>query len=495
MIVKRQEFIKRILTKLNRRRFLTYSGATLLSGCTPLSNPAETSRSWTAAGLNIGLRIGEVTASSAIAQFRTSVPVRGITGPVVTGQSQRVRLRIQAENSTTPDIITGWQTTEAENDFYTQFVLDGLNPGTVYGLSLEREDKNIPKPPVRYFKTASSKENNTAVLLAMTTCQHTSGEPTMRALQASAPDAVIFSGDNVYYDGMEYDWYARNVPECFEAYQKIFGLPAYRDIVSSLPTYFMKDDHDYRFDDAGPKSRGAWIPESRIEPGRSIITDRYEDENGAFVFDEGWIDHENGVRIFNTVYPSSDLPYRRFRRGKAVEFWLLEVREFRSPNDMPDGPDKTIWGPEQKAWLMEGLATSDAALKCVVSPTPMVGLDKDYKNDSHANKNGFMTEGRAFLDWLIETGLAKNTVILSGDRHWQYHAIYKGQIHELCCGAAAPDLVLDPIVMSAKDVTQPFFRSGAGWLEVVWQPTEGANIRLLDANGKPVYELPISRPS
>ena len=41
--------------------------------------------------------------------------------------------------------------------------------------------------------------------------------------------------------------------------------------------------------------------------------------------------------------------YRTFRWGKDLQIWLVEGRDFRSPNNMPDGPDKTIWGAEQKA--------------------------------------------------------------------------------------------------------------------------------------------------
>ena len=52
---------------------------------------------------------------------------------------------------------------------------------------------------------------------------------------------------------------------------------------------------------------------------------------------------------------------------------------------MPDGPEKTILGSEQKAWLMKTLSESKATFKLVFSPTPIVGPDRKNKRDNHAN--------------------------------------------------------------------------------------------------------------
>ena len=36
-----------------------------------------------------------------------------------------------------------------------------------------------------------------------------------------------------------------------------------------------------------------------------------------------------------------------------MQIWLVEGRDFRSPNTAPDGPEKTIWGKEQMEWFKE----------------------------------------------------------------------------------------------------------------------------------------------
>ena len=60
---------------------------------------------------------------------------------------------------------------------------------------------------------------------------------------------------------------------------------------------------------------------------------------------------EQGQRIFLQEVPMGDRIYRRIRWGKRLEVWLVEGRDFRSENPDPDGPDKTIWGEDQKEWL------------------------------------------------------------------------------------------------------------------------------------------------
>ncbi len=109
---------------------------------------------------------------------------------------------------------------------------------------------------------------------------------------------------------------------------------------------------------------------------------------------------------------------------------------YRSPHATPDGPDKSIWGAEQKAWLKKTLAASDATFKLLISPNPMVGPDDKRKTDNHTNIGGFQHERDEFFAWLKETGLdRKNFYIICGDRHWQYHSMHPAGIEEFSCGA------------------------------------------------------------
>jgi alkaline phosphatase D len=141
-----------------------------------------------------------------------------------------------------------------------------------------------------------------------------------------------------------------------------------------------------------------------------------------------------GLEIFREQVPMNSLTYRTFRWGKDLQVWLVEGRDYRSPNDAPDGPAKTIWGAEQKRWFFKTFAESDATFRLLVSPTPIVGPDRSQKADNHANA-GFRHEGdevRKFLE------AQKNTAVFCGDRHWQYaSADPKTKVREYGCGPAS----------------------------------------------------------
>jgi alkaline phosphatase D len=150
---------------------------------------------------------------------------------------------------------------------------------------------------------------------------------------------------------------------------------------------------------------------------------------GDFTFAEG-------QEVFLEQVPMGQRTYRTLRWGKGLQIWLPEGRDFRSPNNMPDGPEKTIWGEEQKQWLERSILASDAAFRILVSPTPMVGPDRSNKRDNHCNA-AFATEGGEFRRWVRDQGL-RNFFVACGDRHWQYVSVHpETGVMEFSCGPAS----------------------------------------------------------
>jgi alkaline phosphatase D len=47
---------------------------------------------------------------------------------------------------------------------------------------------------------------------------------------------------------------------------------------------------------------------------------------------------EQGLWIFPQQVPMGARTYRTYRWGKHLQVWLMEGRDFRSPNKKPDGP-------------------------------------------------------------------------------------------------------------------------------------------------------------
>jgi alkaline phosphatase D len=98
---------------------------------------------------------------------------------------------------------------------------------------------------------------------------------------------------------------------------------------------------------------------------------------------------------------------------------------------MPDGPEKTIWGKEQKQWFFDTVRQSDATFRILISPTPVVGPDRTNKRDNHSNA-AFKHEGDELRNFI---GGQKNMFIICGDRHWQYASVDPATgVREYSCG-------------------------------------------------------------
>jgi alkaline phosphatase D len=168
-----------------------------------------------------------------------------------------------------------------------------------------------------------------------------------------------------------------------------------------------------------------------------------------------------GQAIFREQTGLGATPYRTYRWGKHLQIWMVEGRDFRSPNDAPDGPAKTIWGAEQKAWFKRTVLASDATFRVLISPTPLVGPDRSAKNDNHANK-GFTHEGdelRAFC------AAQRNLVVLCGDRHWQYASVHaKTGLQEFGCGSTS-DQHAGGWPVDRKESEQSYVNVVGGFLE------------------------------
>jgi alkaline phosphatase/alkaline phosphatase D len=198
--------------------------------------------------------------------------------------------------------------------------------------------------------------------------------------------------------------------------------------------------------------------------------------------------------------------------SRDLQIWLTESRDYRSPNMMPPGPDKTLWGAEQLAWFKRTLLESDATFKILISSTPMIGPDDNnqggreaggrdqFKRDNHSNPFGFQYERDALFDWFEENGfLERHFYIVTGDRHWQYHSIHPRGFEEFSSGAlvdANSRLGRAPGDPESNDpealIEQPFSspEPSGGFLEVTVTPGDApvAAFRWFDERGTLIYE-------
>ncbi len=395
-----------------------------------------------------GVKVGEVTSSSALIWVRTSTG-RAADGSVA-GSADRVTVAcvgvkpIQAQ-------------TDASRDFTHLFELTALKPATEY--TCEATPGSGAKRQFR-FRTAPVASASSRVAFTVVTglmyrdLDDPRGYKIAEAMVKQKPDFLVLTGDNVYYDN---EPPRATTPEIARFHwQRMYSLPRLIALFSSVPAYWEKDDHDILSDDCWPgKDPDFMKPMTFVQ----------------------------GLEIFAQQTPVRGAPYRGVRWGKWLEAWLLEGREFRSPNTMPDGPGKTILGQAQKRWLKESVAKSNAKWKVIVSPTPWVGPDRATKGDNYANKV-FATEGGEMRAWASKF---PNLFVVTGDRHWQYHSVDPAtRLEEFSCGPASDEHAGG--TPGENKEYHRFHRLKGGYAGVEATADGRLFLRLHDVNGAVVYE-------
>jgi len=388
-------------------------------------------------GLAFGEKDEAVPAGHALDGMEGSVP--GIAG--------EVRVVYWPKGPEDRSRATSWRAVDPDADFTRQFKLTGLAAGTRYHLKVEGRLANATEPTCVLsggFETASSVAVPARVAFTVVTCQEyprrddpENGHriyPLMRKLE---PDFFVHTGDIEYYDRPLPLVKSRELARF--KWNRIFAMPFQRDFHKNVASYFMKDDHDTLKDDCWPGQR------------------------------YGELTWQQGLAIFREQVPMEESTYRTVRWGKDLQIWMVEGRDFRTPNNRPDGPDKTIWGRQQKQWFFQTVKESDATFRIVISPTPLVGPDRANKNDSYANK-GFAYEGSELRKFI---GEQKNMYVICGDRHWQYVSVDpKTGVREYACGPSS-DTHAGGFSESLRTDMHRYLRIKGGFLLVVVERANG----------------------
>lgn len=379
-----------------------------------------------------GTMIGEVTSTGALLQTRlTAIPGPDLdaTGNLP-GTEGVVRFEWSHESNFSNSTLTPWQRAKSATDYIVRTSLGGLKPRTRYHYRTHfgANEKTTRASAVGQFITLGTSESQGEVSFIVGSCQNYAffmngpngkgstathedrrlGYPAYAAMLKLKPDFFIGTGDIVYYDHPA-KTAAQALPELRRKWHEQARFPRLIEFFSQTPAYWSKDDHDFRFNDADLDGTKLPTPATGIE-----------------IFREQMPIHAPGDRTLPT--------YRTHRINEHLQIWLTEGRDFRSPNRMEDGPDKSLWGTEQREWIKRTLKESRATWKVLISPTPMVGPDDAKKKDNHANLGGFRHEADAFFAWLKAEKIS-GFMTVCGDRHWQYHSIHPSGFEEFACGA------------------------------------------------------------
>lgn len=376
--------------------------------------------------------------------------------------------------------VTGSTRVAREHDFTGKVVLANLLPATRYvyrlrhgGAETSGSFVTAPRPgdprPVTFLWSGD--------LGARNHCRHIDdGYAIFRSMATRMPDFFVFVGDTIYADhrcgGPErvpgYDFVATTLEEFREKHRYNRADPHLQAFFRATSVYAIWDDHEVRNDFAGT-----------VDPLMPV---------GRQAFLDYW-----------PIVPPPEEPgrlYRRVRWGKLLELFILDTRQYRSDNRQPDGPGKTMLGPAQRRWLLDGVTGSDALWKVVVSSVPLATPTGRTGRDAWSgasvwglpeeNPTGFATERDAILQRFRARNV-RNLVWIAADVHraelirhepWPGFAFHEFIAGPLAASRGRPwplDVTLNPRSLFALGDTDNFG-------EVAIDPA-GLTVRIFDGGG------------
>lgn len=288
----------------------------------------------------------------------------------------------------------------ADTDFTVKLDVTGLRPNTRYFYrAVATAGNQRAASLVGSFRTAPPPSEPVDVTFAWGADTSERFQPfrIFDAITSREPHFFLFLGDTVYAD---IDGGARTLDEYRAAYRRNREDEPLLRFGRAASIYAIWDDHEVanNFDRT----------HERIPIGRR-----------AFL--EYWpvrADPADPHRL-----------YRSFRWGRLVEVFILDTRQYRSPPFDRDTAQKTMLGSAQKAWLKQGLQSSDAVFKIVATTIPL----KYHGADSW---EGYTTERQELFDFIGRNDI-RRVVFLSGDVHYAAILRYKEGIVEAIAGPLA----------------------------------------------------------
>jgi alkaline phosphatase D len=262
---------------------------------------------------------------------------------------------------------------------------EGLEPDTLYFWRPKAGDIG---GPVAGFRTPPAPGRPVRFVFSSCTTGRVAAYPSFRTALGLKPAFYLHAGDWGYAD---FNSIARRADHFQTRWTRLLRIPEVAGLLDATPLMFWQDDHDYYSDNGWSKT----IPAFAVE-----------------AFDEM---HAN---------PTSE--YFDVRWGD-VHAWCLDCRLYATNPKGIDGPGKSRLGAEQKAWLIDGMRTSDAPVRIVASAMAF----RNKIDDDPGWHNKYTYERDELLSFFSD--LDATVLILSGDSHGQrlIHHFEFGELYEV----------------------------------------------------------------
>ena len=287
--------------------------------------------------------------------------------------------------------------TDSAHAFCATLTVDSLHEGNTYEYQILIDDRALTTAePLRFTTQAlwAYRSDPPTITFALGSCYY-ANEPAydrpgrayggsydiFHAIDTLRPDFMLWLGDNVYLREGDFD--ARS--GILHRYAHARAVPQLQPLLHHTHHYATWDDHDY-----GPN-----------DSDRSYVHKDWTREAFELFWANPPTEHPQLAPGVGT----------HFRHGDA-EFFLLDNRTFRAPNDCKTCDPKPLLGQDQIDWLIDALVASKAAFKFVALGGQVLNSAPVFENyaANHA------TEREYLLGRIAAEGL-DNVVFLSGDRH------------------------------------------------------------------------------
>ena len=284
-----------------------------------------------------------------------------------------------------------------EEGFTCHVILDQLKPGKKYNYTIFIDNKKVVLP---YETSFSSKklwqwrEDAPDFTVAFGSCNYVN-EPELDrpgkgygseheifgSIASKNPDIMIWGGDNMYL--READWDSKTGIYHRSTHSR--SIKEIQPLLAKTQNFAIWDDHDYGNNDSDRSFYNKYVTQK--------------------AFRDFWANKSYGIDS-----SQKEGTFSTFNWGDA-QFFLLDDRFFRSPNDRLTG-DKTMLGSQQFEWLIDALSGSKANFKIIVIGGQVLNPIPDSENYGH-----YLTEKVKLFKELLDNKI-KGVLFLSGDRHF-----------------------------------------------------------------------------
>ncbi|MEM7184034.1 MAG: alkaline phosphatase D family protein, partial [Spirochaetota bacterium] len=278
-------------------------------------------------------------------------------------------------------------------------------------------------------------------------------------------DIFIFLGDNIYSD-TSYPLVLQN------NYKKLLSNKNFQTLRSQTKVFAIWDDHDYGKNDAG-REYSIKKASQKAFAAAFELQKKLGQRKGTY---QSYLLGPPGKKVHLVL-----LDTRYFRSKPSSYFWGLDWFLGKKPNW---DTKATVLGEKQWLWLQKELQKK-ADLRIVASSIQLIP-DK-HKYEKWAN---FPLERQKLLR-LLQNNPARQTIVLSGDRHHSELSVWpspsEALLYELTASPLNQTSTFPHREYNPYRIYHLYSGANYGKIEINWQPRTRVFLSIHDVKGRIVF--------